>query len=114
VASDRDRRLAAQREATKQTEAIMTDRREVERRLRDLREAMQTESVSRRTFMYVAGAAALAAGLSHNAAVAAPNPGALRRIGGRQASANTFICASEQDISNLDPHTGHDYSITWG
>jgi peptide/nickel transport system substrate-binding protein len=92
----------------------MTDRRVVEQRLRDLREAMRTESVSRRTFMQVAGAAALAAGLSHNAAVAAPNPGLFRRSGRGQASANTLVFASEQDISNLDPHTGHDYSITWG
>src|ERR687890_847171 len=28
--------------------------------------------------------------------------------------ANTLVYGSPQDISNLDPHTGHDYSIAWG
>jgi peptide/nickel transport system substrate-binding protein len=92
----------------------MGDRRVLEQRYQNLREAMRTESISRRTFMQVAGAAALAAGLSHNAAVAAPTPGVVRRVVGRQASANTLVYGSGQDISNLDPHTGHDYSITWG
>lgn len=93
----------------------MTNRPEIEARYRDLREALATEGISRRTFMQVAAAAALASGLSHGAPVAAaPSPGAPRRLAGRQASANTLVFGSGQDISNLDPHTGHDYSITWG
>ena len=31
-----------------------------------------------------------------------------------QPEANVLVYGSGQDISNLDPHTGHDYSITWG
>lgn len=31
-----------------------------------------------------------------------------------QADQNIFIYGSGQDISNLDPHTGSDYSIIWG
>ena len=31
-----------------------------------------------------------------------------------QPEANTLVYGSPQDISNLDPHTGHDYSIAWG
>lgn len=33
---------------------------------------------------------------------------------GAQADSNTFIYGAGQDISNLDPHTGADYSIIWG
>jgi peptide/nickel transport system substrate-binding protein len=83
-----------------------------ERHLADLHEAFRTEGIDRRTFLKVAGAAAVAGGLSRNApftAEAARRP-AIRR----QASANSLIYGSNQDISNLDPHTGHDYSITWG
>ena len=83
-----------------------------ERHIVDLHEAFRTESIDRRTFFKVAGAAAVASGLSHNApipALAAPRRG-LRA----QPDANTLVYGSPQDISNLDPHTGHDYSIAWG
>jgi peptide/nickel transport system substrate-binding protein len=82
-------------------------------RMADLRQAMRTHSIDRRAFIQVAGAAAVAAGLNRDVAAAAPltrRPGLVRA----QASANTFVYGSGQDISNLDPHTGHDYSITWG
>ncbi|MGH2616408.1 MAG: twin-arginine translocation signal domain-containing protein, partial [Thermomicrobiales bacterium] len=49
-----------------------------ERHVADLHEAFRTESIDRRTFMKVAGAAALASGLGHNAsipALAAPRRG---------------------------------------
>ena len=84
-----------------------------ERHVADLHEAFRTESIDRRTFMKVAGAAALATGLSGNAvapALAGQRPRAIRA----QADANVLVYGSGQDISNLDPHTGHDYSITWG
>jgi len=83
-----------------------------ERHIADLHQAFRTESIDRRTFLKVAGAAAVASGLSRNAptaALAAPLRG-LRA----QPDANTLVYGSPQDISNLDPHTGHDYSIAWG
>ncbi|MGH2614916.1 MAG: ABC transporter substrate-binding protein, partial [Thermomicrobiales bacterium] len=78
----------------------------------DLHEAFRTESIDRRTFLKVAGAAALASGLSHKASV--PSPAAPRRGIHLQPEANALVYGSPQDISNLDPHTGHDYSIAWG
>lgn len=85
-----------------------------ERHIADLHEAFRTESIDRRTFLKVAGAAALATGLSHNAV--APSLAAPRRARAirAQLDANVLVYGSGQDISNLDPHTGHDYSITWG
>jgi peptide/nickel transport system substrate-binding protein len=85
-----------------------------ERHIANLHEAFRTHSIDRRAFLKVAGAAALVSGLSHNAAVSglatARMPMAIRA----QADANVLVYGSGQDISNLDPHTGHDYSITWG
>jgi peptide/nickel transport system substrate-binding protein len=83
-----------------------------ERLLADLHEAFRTESIDRRTFLKVAGAAAVASGLSHNAVVS--SLAAPQRTIRSQADANVLVYGSGQDISNLDPHTGHDYSITWG
>ena len=83
-----------------------------ERHIADLHEAFRTESIDRRTFLKVAGAAAVASGLSHGAAV--PSFAAPRSAVRSQASANVLVYGANQDISNLDPHTGHDYSITWG
>ncbi|MFN8593203.1 MAG: ABC transporter substrate-binding protein [Thermomicrobiales bacterium] len=85
-----------------------------DRHLANLQEALRTESIDRRTFLKVAGAAAIATGLSHDAIVpsgaASRRPRAVRA----QVDANVLVYGSGQDISNLDPHTGHDYSITWG
>jgi peptide/nickel transport system substrate-binding protein len=81
-----------------------------ERHVADLHEVFRTESIDRRTFFKVAGAAALASGLSHGAAVS--SPASPRRVIA-QPEANVFVYGSPQDISNLDPHTGHDYSIAW-
>ena len=83
-----------------------------ERHIADLHEAFRTESIDRRTFLKVAGAAAVASGLSHNAPT--PTLAAPRRGLRAQPEANVLVYGSGQDISNLDPHTGHDYSITWG
>ena len=58
------------------------------------------------------GAAAVASGLSHNAPT--PTLATPRRGLRAQPEANTLVYGSPQDISNLDPHTGHDYSIAWG
>lgn len=85
-----------------------------ERHIANLREAFRTERISRRTFLQVAGAAAVASGLSQNAAVSSlAGPRGYRAVRA-QADANVLIYGSGQDISNLDPHTGHDYSIAWG
>ncbi len=85
------------------------------RAMNDLRRAMHDHALDRRGFLKVAGAAALATGLTRTAAGAAPAPaGGRARIARRQADANILIYGANQDISNLDPHTGHDYSITWG
>jgi peptide/nickel transport system substrate-binding protein len=84
-----------------------------ERHIADLHEAFRTESIDRRTFLKVAGAAAVATGLSHNA-LTPSMAGARRPTIRSQVDANTLVYGSGQDISNLDPHTGHDYSITWG
>ncbi len=86
----------------------------IQRRFSDLRQAFQTESIDRRKFLQVAGAAAVASGLSHNAAFAAPGQSTIRRVSGAQASNNVLVYGSGQDISNLDPHIGHDYSIAAG
>src|SRR3712207_160325 len=80
-----------------------------ERHIANLHEAFRTESIDRRTFLKVAGTAAVAGSLSRNAPFAAE--AARRPAIRRQASANTLVYGSGQDISNLDPHTGHDYSI---
>ncbi|HYO29229.1 MAG TPA: ABC transporter substrate-binding protein, partial [Thermomicrobiales bacterium] len=81
----------------------------------DLRRAMTDHALDRRAFLKVAGGAAVATGLASDDGMAAPVPVAPRtRVASRQASANVLIYGANQDISNLDPHTGHDYSITWG
>jgi peptide/nickel transport system substrate-binding protein len=86
-----------------------------ERRMADLRRAMTDHALDRRAFLKVAGGAAVATGLASDVGMAAPAPVAPRiRVASRQASANVLIYGANQDISNLDPHTGHDYSITWG
>ena len=82
-----------------------------ERHIADLHEAFRTESIDRRTFFKVAGAAAVATGLSHGAVPTVAGPWRAVRA---QPAANTLVYGSPQDISNLDPHTGHDYSIAWG
>ncbi|HYH11988.1 MAG TPA: ABC transporter substrate-binding protein, partial [Thermomicrobiales bacterium] len=64
-------------------------------------------SVDRRSLLKMASAAAAASGL------ALTFPHALLRAGA-QVEDNVFIYASGQDMSNLDPHTGSDYSIIWG
>ena len=65
--------------------------------------------------MKVAGAAAAAIGLSSaTGAFAAPAPGARIITSSSQAAKNVLVFGSGQDMSNLDPHTGHDYSIAWG
>lgn len=75
-----------------------------------LARAVRAEGISRRDFLRVASAAAASTALVARGgtlpAVAAP---ALARQG-----SNVFVYGSGQDISNLDPHTGHDYSITSG
>jgi peptide/nickel transport system substrate-binding protein len=81
----------------------------------NLSEAIRTESIDRRTMLKVAGAAAVAMGMSSGAAAkAAPNPSVRKIIPLGQAANNVLVFGSGQDISNLDPHTGHDYSIAWG
>jgi peptide/nickel transport system substrate-binding protein len=80
----------------------------------NLHEAIRTESIDRRTFMKVAGAAAAAMGLSGAVgATAAPEPGSRRIVPAGQAANNVLVYGSGQDISNIDPHTGHDYAIAW-
>jgi len=74
--------------------------------LLDLKNAAGKTSVSRRELMKLAGAAAVATGVW----TMLPNG---QRVFA-QADQNVIIYGSGQDISNLDPHTGHDYSITWG
>ncbi len=61
----------------------------------------------RRALIKLAAAAAVSTGLVSNV------PGGVRRASG-QAADNVFIYGSGQDISNLDPHIGYDYSIAWG
>ena len=61
----------------------------------------------RRCLLKLAGAAAVASG------IAIQMPGVARRTSA-QAENNVFIYGSGQDMSNLDPHTGNDYSILWG
>jgi peptide/nickel transport system substrate-binding protein len=83
-----------------------------ERRFADLREAMRTANIDRRSFLKVASAAAVASGLSNNLVgygVASRSRYAIRG----QVESNVLVYGSGQDISNLDPHTGHDYSIAW-
>lgn len=92
----------------------MSDETIFRRPLHELRQALNAHEIDRRTFFKVAGAAAVATGLSRNAAVAAPNPGSRLRVVSHQAANNILVYGSGQDISNLDPHVGHDYSITWG
>lgn len=83
--------------------------------MQNLQEALRTEHIDRRTFTKVAAAAAGAMGLAGTVGVAsaAPAPGGKVLLPRNQADINTFIVGSGQDISNLDPHTGHDYSIAW-
>jgi peptide/nickel transport system substrate-binding protein len=61
----------------------------------------------RRSLIKLAGAAAASAGF------AASFPFGLKGAMA-QVDQNIFIYGSGQDISNLDPHTGSDYSIIWG
>lgn len=70
-----------------------------------LMEAAGRAGTTRRDLVKLAGAAALAAGL------AGTMPGGSRALA--QADKNALVYGSGQDISNLDPHTGNDYSITW-
>lgn len=63
-------------------------------------------TTDRRSLVKLAGAAAAAAGLT----TATP----FAQQSSAQADQNIFIFGSGQDISNLDPHTGSDYSIIWG
>ena len=74
--------------------------------LQDLFRAAARKDVSRRDLVKIAGAAALAAG------IAGPITG--QSATAAQTDGTVFIYASGQDISNLDPHTGNDYSITFG
>ncbi len=79
-----------------------------------LARALHTEGISRRDFLRVAGAAAVASALPYSAS-AAPGAGVARTgVAFRQQGANVFVYGSGQDISNLDPHTGHDYSNASG
>lgn len=75
--------------------------------LKTLVQAGLAGSTDRRSLVKMAGAAAAASGL----AVSAPFG---MRGASAQADQNIFIYGSGQDISNLDPHTGSDYSIIWG
>jgi peptide/nickel transport system substrate-binding protein len=68
-----------------------------------LARALRTEGVSRREFLVAAGVVATASALPRGSVSAAA-----------QESSNVFIYGSGQDISNIDPHTGHDYSIASG
>ncbi|MGN6030648.1 MAG: ABC transporter substrate-binding protein [Thermomicrobiales bacterium] len=74
--------------------------------LTDLVQAAGRTGTTRRDLVKLAGAAALAAGLAGPMATQ-------HRAAAAQADKNVLIYASGQDISNLDPHTGSDYSITW-
>lgn len=75
--------------------------------LKTLVQAGLAGTTDRRSLVKMAGAAAAASGL----AVSAPFG---MRGASAQADQNIFIYGSGQDISNLDPHTGSDYSIIWG
>lgn len=75
--------------------------------LRALVAAGLAGSTDRRSLVKMAGAAAAASG------VAMTFPFGLKQASA-QADQNIFIYGSGQDISNLDPHTGADYSIIWG
>lgn len=72
---------------------------------------LNDRGLSRRDALKVAGTAAVASGIAGGAAMAFP--GGLSRSSA-QAASNTLVFGSGQDMSNLDPHTGHDYSIAWG
>lgn len=95
---------------------VMSGKNHFEQHLQNLHEAMRVESITRRSFMKVAGAAAAAMGFSAVAgnALAAPVPGVRNITTRAQAEKNVLVFGSGQDMSNLDPHTGHDYSIAWG
>lgn len=64
-------------------------------------------NVDRRSLLKMATVAAAASGLTMTF------HGGVQRTGA-QAEENIFVYGSGQDISNLDPHTGSDYSIIWG
>ena len=76
-----------------------------ERHIADLHEAFRTEGIDRRTFLKVAGAAAVAGGLSRNAPFACWSSTVVRRSVARRVPTSSSTAAN-QDISNLDPHTG--------
>jgi peptide/nickel transport system substrate-binding protein len=75
--------------------------------LKGLIEAGLAGSTDRRSLVRMATIAAAASG------IAMTLPLGMRRASA-QADQNIFIYGSGQDISNLDPHTGSDYSIIWG
>ena len=81
-----------------------------ERHIADLHEAFRTESIDRRTFFKVAGAAAVASGRATAHQPERPLHGADSVLNLKRTLSST---AARKDISNLDPH-GHDYSIAWG
>jgi peptide/nickel transport system substrate-binding protein len=74
--------------------------------LTELVEASKRHDVTRRDLLKIAGAAAVASGLTGTF------PGVHQAAA--QDEGTVFIYGSGQDISNLDPHTGNDYSITFG
>jgi len=79
-----------------------------------LARALHTEGISRRDVLRIAGAAAVGSALPR-AAAAAPGAEAYPAgVASQQQGTNVFVYGSGQDISNLDPHTGHDYSNASG
>ena len=72
-------------------------------KVQDLMSAGLSGDTDRRTLLKLAATAAAAT-------MAAP----YARGVAAQPDQNTFIYGAGQDISNLDPHTGADYSIIWG
>src|SRR5699024_6784609 len=77
------------------------------RALRTLVDAGLSGTTDRRSLLKMAGVAAAASGMAMTFPHGLPRTAA-------QAEDNIFIFGSGQDMSNLDPHTGSDYSIIWG
>ena len=70
--------------------------------LKELHQALGVHEIDRRTFLKVAGAAAVATGLSHNAAVAAPSTGNLRRIrAGRRRTTSSSTAAARTSATSI-------------
>ena len=82
-----------------------------ERHIADLHEAFRTESIDRRTFSRSRGRRG---GEWTEPQRATPTLASSTARVRAQPEANTLVYGSPQDISNLDPPTGHDYSIAWG